>query len=187
MNGWVEVMDPTEYQTWLAGGGSESPAAAGEKLFQSVGCATCHKLDMQGRGPNLTGVFGKPQQMADGSTVTVDDAYVRESILTPQAKTVAGFQQIMPTYQGQLSEEQILQLIAYIRSLGGTEQQSGATTGARTPSSSESTTGAVAPDAQRSNPLAPTQPRGTNTSTRTQVNAANANRGGASGRGNSNQ
>jgi cytochrome c oxidase subunit 2 len=186
MNGWVEVMDPTEYQTWLAGGGSESPAASGEKLFQSVGCATCHKLDAQGRGPNLTGVFGKPQELADGSTVTVDDAYVRESILTPQAKTVAGFQQIMPTYQGQLSEEQILQLIAYVRSLGGTQQQTGATAGANTPSQNATTTGAVAPEAQRLNPLAPTQPRGNaNTPARTQVNAANAN--GGSVRGNSNQ
>ena len=94
----------------------------------------------------------------------------------------------MPTYQGQLSEEQVLQLIAYIRSLGGTEQQTGATSGANTPSRNATTTGAVAPDAQRSNPLAPTQPRGNaNTSTRTRVNAANANSGGASGRGNSNQ
>jgi cytochrome c oxidase subunit 2 len=191
MNGWVEVMDPTAYQTWLAGGGSESPAAAGEKLFQSVGCATCHKLDAQGRGPNLTGVFGKPQELADGSTVTVDESYARESILNPQAKTVAGFQQIMPTYQGQLSEEQVLQLIAYIRSLGSTQQDAGATTGSHPQSSNAATTtGAVAPDSQRSNPLAPTQPHGAggaNTSTRTQVNAANANSGGGSSRGNSNQ
>jgi cytochrome c oxidase subunit 2 len=180
MNGWVVVMDPTEYQTWLAGGGSESPAAAGEKLFQSVGCATCHKLDTQGRGPNLTGVFGKPQQLADGTTIIADESYIRESIVNSQAKTVAGFQQIMPTYQGQLSEEQILQLIAYIRSLGSDQQQNGATAGSRTPSTQETTTGAVAPDSQRSNPLAPTQPRtGGNSPARTQVNAVNANQGGA--------
>lgn len=187
MNGWVVVMDPAEYQTWLAGGGSESPAAAGEKLFQSVGCATCHKLDTQGRGPNLRGVFGKPQQMSDGTTVTADEAYVRESILNPQAKTVAGFQQIMPTYQGQLSEEQVLSLIAYIRSLGATDQQTGATVGANQQSpTTETTTGAVSPNAQRSNPLSPTQPRANaNTPARTEVNAANANRSGS--RGNSNQ
>jgi cytochrome c oxidase subunit 2 len=185
MNGWVVVMDPTEYQSWLAGGGSESPAAQGEKLFQSVGCATCHKLDAQGRGPNLLGVFGKPQQMADGSTITVDEAYVRESILTPQAKTVAGFQQIMPTYQGQLSEEQVLQLIAYVRSLGG--QPGSATTGARTAApSTETTTGGVAPDSQRSNPLSPVP-------SRTQGNATGGNRNATGGStpartgGNSNQ
>lgn len=161
MNGYVEVMDPTEYQAWLSGGGSESAASQGEKLFQSVGCATCHRMDVQGRGPNLSGVFGKPQQMADGSTVTADESYIRESILNPRARTVAGFQQIMPTYQGQLSEEQLLQLIAYIRSLGGQQQQQGATSGARTPSSGpDTTTGGVSPEAQRSNPLAPTQPRG---------------------------
>ena len=192
MNGYVVVMDPTEYQAWLAGGGSESPASQGEKLFQSIGCATCHKLDTQGRCPNLTGVFGKPQQMSDGSTVIADEAYVRESILTPQAKTVAGFQQIMPTYQGQLSEEQVLQLIAYIRSLGG--QPASTTAGSRaTPGTGqETTTGGVSPDSQRSNPLSPAQPRGgANGSTRTQVNAANANRGGggmsAPRGGNSNQ
>jgi cytochrome c oxidase subunit 2 len=190
MNGWVEVMDPTAYQTWLAGGGSDSPAAQGEKLFQSTGCATCHRLDTQGRGPNLTGVFAKPQQLDDGTTVTADEAYVRESILNPRAKTVAGFQQIMPTYQGQLSEEQILQLISYIRSLGAAD--TGGTTGSRSQTSgTETTTGAVAPDSQRSNPLAPTQPRGGTSGAnaggaRTVVNAgggANTSRQ----RGNSNQ
>jgi cytochrome c oxidase subunit 2 len=191
MNGWVVVMDPTEYQSWLSGGGSESPAAQGEKLFQSVGCATCHRLDSQGRGPNLTGVFGKPQELADGSSVTVDESYVRESILNPRAKTVAGFQQLMPTYQGQLSEEQVLQLIAYIRTLGA--QPASATTGSQaTTPSTQMTTGTIAPDSQRSNPLAPTQPRntgGANSQTRTQVNAANANQGGGASnrRGNSNQ
>ncbi|HEX8161169.1 MAG TPA: cytochrome c oxidase subunit II [Pyrinomonadaceae bacterium] len=195
MNGFVEVMDPTAYQTWLAGGGSDSPAATGEKLFQSTGCATCHRLDTQGRGPNLTGVYGKPQQLADGTTVTADDAYVRESILNPRAKTVAGFQQIMPTYQGQLSEEQVLQLIAYIRSLGAPE--TGGTAGARSQTSgTQTTSGAVAPDSQRSNPLAPTQPAGGTGSAggapRTQVNAGGGNRNGGGGAarrggGNSNQ
>jgi cytochrome c oxidase subunit 2 len=196
MNGWVVVMDPAEYQSWLAGGGSESPAAQGEKLFQSVGCATCHKLDTQGRCPNLTGVFGKPQLMEDGSNVTADEAYIRESILNPRAKTVAGFQQIMPTYQGQLSEEQILQLIAYVRSLGG--QPAGATTtGARSSSSStETTSGAVSPDSQRSNPLSPVPTRtegGAGSSSRTQSNATGSKRPSAGGAtpvrtgGNSNQ
>ena len=159
MIGAVEVMDPADYQTWLAGGGSDSPAAQGEKIFQSVGCATCHRTDTQGRGPVLTNIFGRPQRMADGTDVVADESYIRESIVNPQAKTVEGFQQIMPTYQGQLSEEQILQLIAYIRSLGAPA------TGGTTPSAGggaqdgATTRDGTAPDAQRSNPLAPSQPQ----------------------------
>ena len=162
MIGAVEVMDPADYQTWLAGGASESPAAQGEKIFQSTGCATCHRADTQGRGPVLTGIFGKPQRMADGTDVLADESYIRESIVNPQAKTVEGFQQIMPTYQGQLSEEQILHLIAYIRSLGapatGGTTPSEANAGGSTPDGA-TTRGGVAPDSQRSNPLAPSQPQ----------------------------
>lgn len=160
MIGHVEVMDPADYQTWLAGGGSESPAAQGEKIFQSVGCATCHRADTQGRGPVLTNIFGRQQRMADGTDVLADEAYIRESIVNPQAKTVEGFQQIMPTYQGQLSEEQILQLIAYIRSLGA--PATGGTTPGANPSGApdgSTTRDGTAPDSQRSNPLAPSQPQ----------------------------
>ena len=152
MYGYVEVLEPAAYQAWLAGGGSESPAAQGEKLFQSLGCATCHRTDTQGRGPMLTGVFGKQQQLADGANVLADEAYIRESILNPQAKTVAGFQQIMPTYQGQVSEEQLLQLIAYVRSLGAPQAGAG---GAQSGATAAPPSGAI--DAQRSNPIA-TQP-----------------------------
>jgi cytochrome c oxidase subunit 2 len=161
MTGWVEVMEPTAYQAWLAGGGSDSPASQGEKLFQSLGCATCHRTDTQGRGPVLTGVFGKPQQMQDGQEVVADEAYLRESIVNPSAKVVAGFQPIMPAYQGQVNEEQLLQLIAYIRSLGAPEQQQGGSTmtNAGTGQEEPSTTTGINPDAQRSNPLNSTSPR----------------------------
>ena len=91
-------------------------ASRGEKLFQQYGCSTCHLLDQPGRCPNLRGVFGNPVKLADGTQVTADEAYVRESILNPGAKTVAGFEPIMPTFQGQINEEGLLQLIAYIRS-----------------------------------------------------------------------
>ena len=156
MGGYVEVMEPAAYQQWLAGGASDSPAAQGQKIFQDRGCATCHQADQQGRGPMLQGLFGKQQPLQDGSAVTVDEAYIRESILNPQAKVVAGFQPIMPTYQGQLSEDQILQLIAYIRSLG-TGAEGGAAGAATGQEGSTRTTG-VSPETQRSNPLAPTQP-----------------------------
>lgn len=118
MIGSVIVMEPADYQAWLSGGkASDSPVAAGGKLFQSLACSTCHKENSQGRGPMLTNLFGKPVELASGSTVTADESYIRESIVNPQAKVVAGFQPIMPTFQGLVSEEQLLQLIAYVRSL----------------------------------------------------------------------
>jgi cytochrome c oxidase subunit 2 len=118
MIGWVIVMEPAEFQSWLAGGASgQSLAGAGQKLFQELGCATCHRPDSLARGPNLEGLFGNPVKLADGTVVTADDSYVRESIATPSAKVVAGFQPIMPTYQGLVNEEGLMQLVAYVRSL----------------------------------------------------------------------
>ena len=118
MTGEVVVMEPTAYQTWLGGGGAEgSLASAGEKLFADLACNTCHRPDAQGRGPVLVGLFGKTVTTQSGETVTVDEAYVRESILQPGARVAAGYQPIMPTFQGLVSEEQLLQLIEYVKSL----------------------------------------------------------------------
>lgn len=120
MIGWIEVMEASEYQAWLAGGAAEgSLASSGEKLFQQLACITCHRSDAQGRGPVLQGLFGKEILLQNGGKVVADESYIRESILNPRAKTVAGFQPIMPTFQGQVSEEQLLQLVAYIKSIGG--------------------------------------------------------------------
>jgi cytochrome c oxidase subunit II len=125
MIGDVVVMEPAQYQTWLSGGAAAgSLAETGQGLFASLGCATCHRLDTQGRGPNLTGVFGKPVLLEDGRTVTADENYVRESILSPAAKVVSGFKPIMPVFQGLVSEEQLNALVAYVKSL--TAQPSGA-------------------------------------------------------------
>jgi cytochrome c oxidase subunit 2 len=111
-------MEPDEYQTWLGGGPPpESPIRAGERLFTELNCATCHRVDSAGRGPILNGMFGRSVRLANGSSVVVDAGYIRESILLPAAKVVAGYQAVMPTYQGQVSEESLLNLIAYIRSL----------------------------------------------------------------------
>ncbi len=124
MIGTVTVMEPREYEQWLAGPtNQESPAASGQRLFQDLGCSTCHQEDEGGRGPNLIGLYGQQEQLADGSTIQVDDTYIRESILFPQRKIVAGYEGIMPTYQGQVDETQLLQLIAYIRSLGGSQER----------------------------------------------------------------
>src|ERR1700732_2063385 len=119
MVGWVTVMEPADYANWLAGGGSEgSMASQGEKLFQQLGCSTCHLLDQQGRCPIMRGVYGSRVLLNDNKTVIADDAYIRESILNPNAKIVAGFHaDVMPSFQGQISEEGLLQLIVYIKSL----------------------------------------------------------------------
>jgi cytochrome c oxidase subunit 2 len=118
MIGEVVVMDPSEYQTWLSGGAPEgSLASAGAKLFQDLACVTCHRADAQGRGPVLQGLFGKTVSLQGGETVVADEAYIRESILRPSAKITAGYQPIMPTFQGLISEEQLLELIEYVKSL----------------------------------------------------------------------
>jgi cytochrome c oxidase subunit 2 len=120
MIGDIVVQTPSDYQAWLAGGASGvSLAAGGGKLFQELNCVTCHRADAQGRGPNLDGLFGSEVKLQTGEKVVADEGYIRESILSPAAKIVAGYQPIMPTYQGQVSEEQVLQLIAYIQSLKG--------------------------------------------------------------------
>ena len=117
MGGWVTVMEPADYAAWLSGPAIGDPLMAGEKLFAEKTCVTCHLSDGKGRGPSLNGVYGGRVLLADGSTVTADDAYIRESILQPNVKIVAGYQPLMPTFQGQLSEEEIASLITYVKSL----------------------------------------------------------------------
>jgi cytochrome c oxidase subunit 2 len=118
MTGQVVVMKPADYEAWLAGGSGEgSMASQGEKLFQDLGCITCHQMDGQGRGPSLQGLYGHQVQLTTGQAVTADDAYLRTCILTPGGTGVAGYQPIMPSFQGVVSEDQLLQLIEYIKSL----------------------------------------------------------------------
>ena len=124
MVGSVVVLEPREYENWLAGATTgQTMAESGAALFNSLACVTCHREGAAGaiaRGPNLEGVYGNQVRLADGRTVIADDEYLRESILNPQAKITAGWEPVMPTFQGQLTEEQLSQLIAYVRSLGGT-------------------------------------------------------------------
>ena len=124
MLGQVVVMEPNAYQTWMSGGSPEgSLAMTGEKLFGDLACDTCHRQDSSGHGPVLRNVFGHPVQLEDGTVVTADENYLRESILTPAAKVTAGFQPVMPAFQGLVSEEQLLALIEYIKSLSTPRQQ----------------------------------------------------------------
>ena len=120
MIGSIIAMEPAEYQAWLDGGKAEdSPVAAGQKLFTDLACITCHQEGAQGRGPVLANLFGSQVELQGGAKVVADEAYIRESIVNPQAKIHAGFQPIMPTFQGLVTEEQLLQLIAYVKSLSG--------------------------------------------------------------------
>ena len=117
MIGDVVVQEPAQYEAWMSGGSTGPLSASGEKIFAELGCATCHRSDSQGRGPNLLGAFGKLVQLEDGRIVTFDENYVRESILDPGAKIVKGFKPVMPTFQGLVSEEQLNALVAYVKSL----------------------------------------------------------------------
>ena len=117
MIGWVNVMEPTDYQKWLAGGPEGSLASQGEQLFQKYACNTCHTNDATARGPVLVGLYGSTVTLSDNSTVVAEENYIRESILNPQAKIVKGFGPIMPTFQGQVNEDDLLKLLAYVRSL----------------------------------------------------------------------
>jgi cytochrome c oxidase subunit 2 len=115
MTGRVVAMEPAEYQFWLASGSRpEPPAVSGRFAFEKLRCATCHNEENQ-RGPLLASRFGHGVVLQRGASATFDAAYVRESILNPSAKVVAGFQPIMPTYQGQISEEEILAIIDYLK------------------------------------------------------------------------
>jgi len=117
MIGSIEVMEPAQYEAWMSGGSTGPLSASGERIFAELGCATCHRSDSQGRGPNLQGAFGRPVQLEDGRIVTADENYLRESILDPGAKVVKGFKPVMPTFQGLVSEEQLNALVAYVKSL----------------------------------------------------------------------
>jgi cytochrome c oxidase subunit 2 len=118
MTGEVVVMDPPEYQAWLSGGATQQTLSeAGQQLFSDFACNTCHRPDLKGRGPVLEGLFGSTVTLQSGEKIVADEAYIRESILNPAAKITAGYQPIMPTFQGQVSEEQLLALVEYVKSL----------------------------------------------------------------------
>jgi cytochrome c oxidase subunit 2 len=122
MTGWVHVMEPTDYERWLTEGG-DGPAMAeeGERLFVDHHCAGCHRGSQTVRAPRLEGVFGHPVPIQEGNNVhfvLADDRYVRDSILMPKSQVVAGYEPVMPSYQGQISEPDLLKILAYIKSIG---------------------------------------------------------------------
>lgn len=117
MIGSVVAMEPPDYQNWLAGFTGEAPEKAGEGLFSKLACNTCHMAGSASRGPDLSNLLGQKVALKGGQVITADENYIRESVLNPQAKVVAGFDPIMPSFQGIVTEDQLTQLIAYIKTL----------------------------------------------------------------------
>ena len=118
MTGRVVLMKPADYARWTA---TQAPpqglAAEGESLFRSLGCSGCHGPNSSVHAPDLDGLYGHPVRLSDGRVVTADEPYLRDSILQPGRDIVAGFKPVMPSFRGQVSEEQLVRLIAYLKSL----------------------------------------------------------------------
>jgi cytochrome c oxidase subunit 2 len=123
MIGTVYALPPEDYETWLATGQVGVPLrVSGGELFSRFACDTCHRMEkatpeLPARGPTLAGLFGTEVELLGGRTVTADETYLRRSILEPQAQVVAGWQPIMPTFKGQMSEEQLNALVDYVKNL----------------------------------------------------------------------
>lgn len=128
MIGTVYALPPEDYERWLSTGQVGVPMrVSGAELFERLACNTCHREgaatpDLPSRGPTLAGLFGTEVTLVGGDTVTADEGYIRRSILEPQAQVVAGWQPIMPTFKGQVTEEQLATLVDYIRTLPGAGQ-----------------------------------------------------------------
>jgi cytochrome c oxidase subunit 2 len=164
MTGWIYVMPQDEFDNWLSGNvAGQTPVEAGKDLFENkLGCASCHAGGPAQRGAKLEGIFNHEVKLVGGATVIADDKYIRDSILNPSGQVVEGFQPIMPTFKGQVTEEQLTSLVAYIKSLSGV---------------TNAAPGTAAPAAPASSPAANTAP--VNTSGKTPANTsrgANSNR-----------
>jgi cytochrome c oxidase subunit 2 len=118
MGGRVIVMEPEDYQRWLASGGPHlSVAAQGEQLYRNLGCSGCHDQRGTIRAPRLNGLYGHTVPLQTGEVVVADDRYLRDSILLPGTQIVAGYENLMPSFTGHISEEEIMEITAYIKSI----------------------------------------------------------------------
>jgi cytochrome c oxidase subunit 2 len=118
MKGELIVLEPEEFEHWLASGTTpQTLAAQGSALFRSLGCSGCHSPSATVHAPPLEGLFGRSVSLASGGTTFADETYLRDSILLPSRDITAGYPAVMPSFQGRVSEDQILALIAYIESL----------------------------------------------------------------------
>lgn len=118
MTGQVVAVSPSEFETWLAeGSAGPSMAQQGERLFRALGCSGCHMGSSTVRAPRLEGLYGKPVPLQGGGFAIANEQYLHDSILLPGKQVVAGYAPVMPSYQGQIDEDQVLQLVAYLKSL----------------------------------------------------------------------
>jgi cytochrome c oxidase subunit 2 len=126
MIGSVVVMDPADYERWLAGGNQQQGLAQqGAALFRQYGCSGCHGPSATVHAPKLEGIYGKPVPLQDGRVVVADEQYIRDSILLPRRDIAAGYPPIMPSFQGQITEEDLLKIVTYIKSLGVSSERTG--------------------------------------------------------------
>jgi cytochrome c oxidase subunit 2 len=154
MGGWVYVMEQSEFDNWLSGNVSgQTPVEAGRELFETkLGCASCHAGGPAQRGAKLEGIFNHDVKLVGGQTVKADEEYIKNSILNPSGQVVEGFQPIMPTFKGQVTEEQLLSLVAYIKSLSG---DTGSTPGTSSSPAANTSTGTTTSNTSSSNSLTP--------------------------------
>lgn len=119
MRGRIVVMPPAEFARWLQQGASAPGIAArGFELFRRYGCSGCHSAGSSVHAPDLDGLLGRSVHLQDGRTLVADENYIRDSILLPKKDVVAGFEPIMPSFAGQISEEDIMAIIEYLRQTG---------------------------------------------------------------------
>lgn len=129
MGGSIVVMRPADYARWLdEHAGPGSVAAQGAAIFRSRGCSGCHGANASVHAPDLDGIYGRVVHLSDGSTVIADDRYIRDSILLPDKQIVAGYAPIMPSFSGQISESDLLAIIAYLKSTQPGQQPSAEST-----------------------------------------------------------
>jgi cytochrome c oxidase subunit 2 len=118
MRGRVIIQEPNEFENWLtAEQGQNSPASHGRVLLDTLQCRTCHRTSSAESAPPLEGLFGGEVLLSDGSAIVAEENYIRESILDPGKKIVRHFQNVMPSYRGKISEEEIMHVIAYLKSV----------------------------------------------------------------------
>jgi cytochrome c oxidase subunit II len=124
MIGWVEVMEPAAYDDWLARGRPDNTLVeSGERLYRELGCSGCHSGSSVVRAPPLEGVYHKPVPLNSGEVVIADETYLRDSILFPDKQIAAGYTNLMPSFQGRVTEDELLELVSYLKSLGTTAPQ----------------------------------------------------------------
>ena len=159
MIGTVYVMNESDYNAWLgAGSGEGSMAEQGQALFNQLGCGTCHPSEinkLNGRCPNLFGLFGTTVELNDGSKIKADESYIRESVLYPQSKIVSGYDNIMPTFKGLVTEDGLLKIVEYIKSLGPRNGMPSTATSAPTQTSGPQPPAAPTANSRAGNPATP--------------------------------